>query len=127
MGKPHADAHASGTSLTPSSPERRRKPRVHVMSRVSAQLVALDIPVTLVNISSGGFMMKSSVDFPVGTIATFRIVGRRGEIVVVRARAVHTMQAISGDTISYVIGLHFVEKTGTEGERVIAEIVSDLS
>jgi hypothetical protein len=126
MGKQHTETHRSGGAAAPSYAERRRMPRVEVLSKVSAQLVALDIPVTLVNISAGGFMMKSPVDFPVGTIATFRIAGRRGEHIVLRARAVHTMQAITGDTITYVVGLHFVERTGTEAERVIADIITNL-
>src|SRR5262249_27247588 len=57
--------HGSGTSVA-ATVERRRAPRLQVLGRIQGELKPLDIPIRVLNISHGGFMVQAAVSFPVG-------------------------------------------------------------
>jgi len=111
---------------TPQVPdERRRSARVDVLSRVNGELVAFNLPVTLVNISLGGFLIHGPVLLPIGTTAQFRFTMTDGERLVVRARAVHVMTTTTGDHTTYMTGLAVLPEDCESGLDTIVGALED--
>ena len=106
----------------PDHAERRRAPRIELLSRIHGQQTTGDVPITLLNLSSGGFLMRTPTELPVGTIEEFRLTTNLGAAVVVRARVMRSIHVTSGDNVSYVIGLEFVDRR----EQGINDLVACL-
>jgi len=68
----------------------RRAPRVDVLTRVKGQLVPIDTPVTILNLSRMGFAIVSDVAFQPGQLLDFRLTAENGVVVTVTAEAVHS-------------------------------------
>ena len=102
--------------------DRRRTPRVSVVARVYGHIVSLNLPTTLLNLSPGGFLMQSPVEFPVGAVEEFRFTAN-GIDLVLRARVVHAMTASRVDGPVYLTGLAFVDPNADQ-QDAIARLVS---
>ena len=68
----------------------RRAPRVDVLTRIKGELVPIDTPVTILNLSRTGFAIVSEVKFQPGQALDFRLAGENGVVVTVTAEAVHS-------------------------------------
>jgi c-di-GMP-binding flagellar brake protein YcgR len=88
--------------------DRRHSARVEVLERVQGELRALALPVTLLDLSQGGFMMQAAVAFTIGGYHDFRFTALGTNPIVSSARVV-TMRATAADPGSYLIGLEFVD------------------
>ena len=110
------------SSYLPENGERRRSPRLEVMARVYGSLIALDLPITLLNMNRDGFLMQAPINFPVGVIDEFRFTTSGSDPIVLRARVVHTIRATAAGTVSYAIGLEFLDH-GADG---IAQAINEL-
>ena len=106
--------------------ERRRSPRLEVLAEIHGHVIALDVHITLLNISQGGFLMQAPVNFPVGAIHDFRFTARHREPVVLPARIVHAVRATAGGTASYVMGLEFVDRGTAAREQAIEGLIGVL-
>jgi hypothetical protein len=84
-----------------SGPEQRREPRIDVLMRVRGQLVAVDTPVIVHDLSRSGFSVISQRPFGPGETLDFRLAGDGDTEVRVSARAVHTKPLPNAP------GLHF--------------------
>ncbi len=95
---------------------RRRYPRLEVLDQIEGELVPLDVPVTLRDLSHGGFSIVSSNPFPPGTMHHFRFTAAVDAVVLLDATAVHcrlTSASASGE-FSYITGFEFVSAEHTE-------------
>ncbi|HEX7795225.1 MAG TPA: PilZ domain-containing protein [Vicinamibacterales bacterium] len=90
---------------------RRRSPRIPVSGRITCEMVALHVSVTLVNISAGGFFVRSPIKCAVGDVQRFQFTvdGEHRAIFVLRGRAVHCVPVVIDDTTAYLMGFEFVE------------------
>lgn len=77
--------------MVPRRPGRdlRRAPRVDVLTRVRGELLPIDAPITILNLSRTGFAMVSELSFLPGQSLDFRLTAANGVIVSVTAQAVH--------------------------------------
>src|SRR6476619_7533363 len=50
------------------NPERRRYPRIEILGRIKGVVRPLDVPITLLNLSLGGFLMQTPMEYRVGEI-----------------------------------------------------------
>src|SRR5262249_1275229 len=88
--------------------DRRHRSRVEVLERVQGELRALAMPVALLNLSQGGFLMQVPVAFTVGGCHDFRFTALGTNPIVLSARVIHTTSATDGSA-AYLVGLEFVE------------------
>lgn len=77
-------------SFRHSGPEQRRAPRIDVLTRIRGEVIALDVPITVYNLSRTGFAVLSEQPFPIGAHLTFRLDDFDGPPVTVTAEAMHT-------------------------------------
>src|SRR5512145_749606 len=70
-----------------ASPSSGRSPRIEVMGQLHGQLVPMNVPLDVRDLSNGGFAVESSVDFPVGAVHRFRFITQNGIEVLIRATA----------------------------------------
>ncbi len=70
--------------------DQRESPRIEVLKRVKGQLVALDAPIIVHDLSRTGFAALSEVSFRTGDTLDFRLTAVEGPSVRVTARAMHS-------------------------------------
>lgn len=116
---------------TPKKPgartSRRRFPRLEVMGRVEGQLVPLDLPLVLRDLSRGGFSCESTVPFPPGTAHQFRFTTPAGAVVTLEASAIHCrLTRVDADgQHAYISGLEFQSSEATD--QAVSILVDTLS
>ena len=88
--------------------ERRRFPRVAVMSRLRGYWVEFDVTVTVRDVSLGGFSVLSPVPFPIGSEQSFLFstVDGRETLALVECRHCAPAAATGGPLV-YLAGLQF--------------------
>ena len=103
--------------------DRRADSRLEVLERIQGELRALDTPVTLLNLSYGGFLMQTPVDFTIGGSHDFRFTSGLETPIMLRARVVHTMRATAAGVRMYVVGLEFEDQETLEFKQAIESLV----
>jgi c-di-GMP-binding flagellar brake protein YcgR len=93
-----------------------------VVARIYGHIVSLNLPTTLLDLSTGGFLMQSPVAFPVGAVEEFRFTTEQVDIVL-RARVVRILTASRSDGVAYMTGLKFID-LDEEQRDTIARLVS---
>lgn len=102
------------------APIQRRSPRIEVMGQLHGQLVPMNLPLDVKDLSAGGFAVESTVNFPIGAVHRFRFITRTGAQVLVRATARHCRQVETADgTARYIAGFSFILDAGGETEAAI--------
>ena len=115
----HTEAHGRSTI-----PMRRRSPRVEVLGTLHGQIVAMDIPLVVRNISAGGFGIESQVAFPVGAQHRFRFTAETGLRVVLSAEARHCDPVAMSDGVTrYRAGFEFVQVPGGETGKAVETLL----
>jgi hypothetical protein len=75
---------------------------------VKGQLVAIDVPIVIHDLSRSGFSVVSQAGFRPGETLDFRLTGEDGQTVRVTAQAVHTRLVASSSSL-HLSGFRFVE------------------
>jgi hypothetical protein len=105
-GRPDRSTPAASPSSRVAA-DRRRSPRLRLLGEIHGQRVGLDLPLTIVDISAGGFAIESTVCFPDRDVQLFELVSELGgSPLVVAGRAVRTSPASPGAG-RYVTGFEF--------------------
>jgi hypothetical protein len=105
--------------IVTSNIERRRYPRLEILGRIKGVVRPLDVPITLLNLSLGGFLMQTPMEYHVGEIHEFQFTMGDKEPLILRARIAHAMRATVDHEPVYLFGLEFVDRdTRTAGEPV---------
>jgi hypothetical protein len=90
--------------------DRRRSPRLQIFGKLHGHLVALDVPVSVTEISLGGLGLETSIEFPPGVVHEFRLTLGDGSAVVVRGRVMHCQRAsAAGEAPRFVVGVQFID------------------
>ena len=100
--------------------ERRRSPRVAVMSRLRGYWVELDVTVTVREVSLGGFSVLSPVPFPIGSQQSFLFstVDGRETLALVECRHCAPAADPRGRNI-YLAGLEFQPQPADNLELIV--------
>jgi hypothetical protein len=94
---------------------RRSGPRVEVLGQLHGQVVTWRVPLTIRDISAGGFAVESEWRFPLGSTHMFRFTTDRGEVVFLNGRTVHTRPASAiPEADQFISGFAFLR----DGDRV---------
>lgn len=108
----------------PKRSERRRRPRVEIVHDcVQGQIRSHSIPVAVLNLSEGGFLMKAPISYPVGDIQKFRFIVARHEPIVLRARVVHVTRTTAARPVCYIVGLEFIDRGHAPVDKAIDILV----
>ncbi len=97
------------------------------MGKVEGQVIPLDVPLTIRDLSEGGFSTESPVPFPPGSHHHFRFTTAAGAEVSLDAVAVHCRLASAGPDghHSYVTGFEFHGDRTTDA--AVAVLIDTLS
>ena len=100
--------------------ERRRAPRVEVLGQIHGEIVSMDVPMKVREVSLGGLSFGSPVSFPEGAVHDFRLTLGDNTEVLLRGRVVRTHEKIDADASRlFITGVQFIEdEPGDEGSPV---------
>jgi hypothetical protein len=93
--------------------DRRINPRIRILGRLHGRAIALEVPVTVTEISLGGMAMLTDIPFPVGAVHEFELTLGDNSAVVLRGRVAHC-QRVEQETPRFLSGVEFID----EGEDV---------
>jgi hypothetical protein len=116
---------APKTIVNPTT-ERRRYPRLEILGRIKGVVRPLDVPITLLNLSLGGFLMQTPMEYRVGEIHEFQFTMGDKEPLIVRARIAHAMRATVDHEPVYLFGLEFVDRDTRTADEPMQSLVSAL-
>ena len=122
-------AGSSGRAVPDEILNRRRSPRIPVTGRLTCQIAPLHVSVTLLNISRGGFFMRSPIKYAVGDVQRFQFLaeGERDAIFVLRGRVVHCVPLVANGTTAYLIGLEFADPDTAVFQHAINYLIDVLN
>ncbi len=111
------------------SNERRSSPRLQLLGQLHGQLVALDVPITVTEISLGGLRMETGIEFPVGATHEFALTLGDESVVRVRGRVMHSGRVASGPDHAprFIIGVQFVDDDDASDPGTVGAIIKRLS
>ena len=105
---------------------RRRDIRIQILGQLYGQVVALDVPLAVQNLSAGGFAVDSPLQFHTGTSHQFRFTLDRGRTVKVGAQAVHCLRVRTPDGATrFLAGFEFVRDPGDPDAAEAIEALLD--
>jgi hypothetical protein len=109
------------------SRSRRRFPRLEVLGVVEGRRVPLDVPLTVRDLSQGGFSTESTVPFPPGSHHQFRFTTAAHQEVTLAATVVHCRLAAASDDgqFTYITGFEFHSDESTDSS--IASLIDTLA
>jgi hypothetical protein len=112
------------TSEWNASRERRQAPRVNLLMELKGELIALDEPATVHELSLRGMTVHTGV--PLGPNGTheFRL-HLDGRTLDVKTRVVHSRVVVERDDVSYISGLAFVDLT-PDAEATLDTLIHSL-
>lgn len=114
------------SQTTAMADDRRRSPRVQLLSRLHGTTVSLDVPVRVIQMSLGGMAVETTVAFPVGAVHAFSLTLGDGSIVELNARVMHCRNgAPAGAPPLYTVGLQFVDD-GDDDTGVVEDLLSKV-
>ena len=111
----------------PTVEERRKNPRVELLSDLYGCVVALDLPVLVRDASRGGFRIESVCPFPVGSEHSFRFqaIGGRPTTIVAVCRHIHRVNPSNhGRAPRYAAGFEFLPQPAENLRRVLTLIAA---
>ena len=114
----------------PTVEERRKNPRVELLSDLYGCVVALDLPVLVRDASRGGFRIESVCPFPVGSEHSFRFqaMGGRPTTIVAVCRHIQRVNPSnhghSNHAPRYAAGFEFLPQPAENLRRVLTLIAA---
>lgn len=97
--------------------ERRRERRVNLTSRLQGHLIALDEPVSVLQVSEGGMTLSTNSPLSPRSVQEFYVwVG--GGPLLVQGEVRHTRVVVNNDDVSYQTGIKFVDPPAELLERL---------
>jgi len=89
--------------------ERRRTPRVQAVGQLVGEPLSFDSPVTVLDLSTGGFSIETMVPLSLGDTHEFRFsLGDRVSVIML-ARIVHQRVAPRRPAGTHIVGLEFLD------------------
>lgn len=109
----------------PSAPERRRSPRVRLMSNVHGTFLPLNVPIIIRDASEGGFSVESVLPFEIGDRHRFMIAGPDGEAATIEGVCRHAMRfrTAAGDP-ACIAGFEFPGDATNSARRILDAVVN---
>ncbi|MFN8062661.1 MAG: PilZ domain-containing protein [Vicinamibacterales bacterium] len=110
--------------MSSAASERRRERRVELTSRLQGQVIALDEPVFVQQLSDGGMTLHTRVPLPSNVDHEFRV-DFGADALLLRGQVRHARVVIVNDEVTYVTGVQFIDAPAGTLDRVRALLESD--
>lgn len=126
FARPPADTFRVGSKKhTPDrhGRERRRTPRVQAVGQLVGEPLSFDSPVTVLDLSTGGFSIETKLPLSLGETHEFRFsLGDRVSVIVL-ARIVHQRDASRGPAGTRIVGFEFLDTSeeAKEGRAILVQ------
>lgn len=105
--------------------DRRRSPRIELLSRLHGHSVSLDLPVRVVQISLGGMAIETAVPFPVGAVHQFRLTLGDDSTTDLTGRVMHSRNTAPADeTPVFTTGVQFIDGEADDASQVVGDLIS---
>jgi Tfp pilus assembly protein PilZ len=112
----------------PSSFANRRRGRVEVVATICSEILPQNVPITLLNVSHGGFLMRSPMPYAVDDMHKFRFtIPGEPYPIVLRGRVRHLTAATTNGVTAYAIGVQFIDQQVTDCQQAIQRLVGAAS
>jgi hypothetical protein len=112
---------------TPVTPERRQNPRLEILGRVHGRLIPLNVPVTMLEISLGGFSIETGIPFAAGEVHEFQLTSDQRPEAVISAKVIHSLRATAPNgSLRYVTGLQFAGLGTAERQQAVDSLMVGL-
>ena len=106
--------------------DRRRSTRVEVVGQIQGEVVSLDVPVRVREISLGGMSVETPRAFDVGAVSHFVLTLGDGASVEVAGKIVYSRAADTADTLGYVTGIQFVDQDDPAGDTPVGGLLRQV-
>lgn len=107
--------------------DRRRSPRFEILGRLHGQIVSLDTPVRVREISLGGLSFEAAMPFPVGAVHEFRLTLGDGSFVLLRGRVVRSMDHSQPDgPRTHITAVQFLDEEPLDGEPTVGTLIDKI-
>ena len=107
------DRVSANDRVSAVSVDRRRNPRIQLLGRLHGNVVALEVAVTVTEISLGGMAIETEIDFPRGAEHEFQLTLGDESTVRLKGRVAHC-QKLAGDPPRYLSGIEFIEEVDSD-------------
>jgi hypothetical protein len=107
--------------------DRRRSARVEVLGRIQGQVVSLDVPVLVREISLGGMSVETPEAFPVGSVNVFMLTLGDGAGIDVAGRIVYSRPSADAHRRFYVSGVQFIDQDDSSPDPSISGLVKQIN
>jgi hypothetical protein len=110
----------------PRGSERRNAPRIRALGTLRARSIAMNVPLSVRDLSRGGFAVEGPLAFAAGTEHRFEFWTDRGQLTVLDAVVAHCMRVTNADgVLSFLTGFAFSDADADANARVEA-LVDEL-
>jgi len=92
-----------------SGPERRRSARVELMGQLQGQLMSMDLPIVVLEISLGGMRIATPIAFEAGARGQFMLTLGDGAGVLVSGQIVHCHAVEDASPPAFISGVQFLD------------------
>jgi hypothetical protein len=107
--------------------ERRQSPRIEILGRLHGHIAALDVPITVLDISLGGLSLQASVAFPPGVIHEFKLTLGDGSSSLMRGKVLRSREVRLADgSHAFVTGVRFVADESPEAGGSIGGLIDRM-
>jgi PilZ domain-containing protein len=110
-----------------NSADRRRSARVEVLGRIQGQVVSLDVPIQVREISLGGMSVETPEAFPVGSVNVFMLTLGDGAGIDVAGRIVYSRPSADADRHFFVSGVQFIDQNDSHPETPVGGLVTKVT
>ena len=93
--------------------DRRRAPRIQILAQMNGRAVALDVPVTVTEISLGGMAILTDTEFAAGTEHEFQLTLGDNSLVQLTGRVAHCRK-VSDEAPRYLSGIQFIGESDND-------------
>lgn len=112
-------------SAAATADDRRRSPRIELLSRLHGHSVSLDLPVRVAQISLGGMAIETAVPFPVGAVHQFRLTLGDDSTTELAGRVMHSRNtAPAGATPVFTTGIQFVDGDADDASGTVGDLIN---
>ena len=106
--------------------ERRRAPRVDLVGQLHGELVSVDLPIRVREISLGGMSIETSEAFEVDSRHSFVLTLGDGAGVFVVGRVVYSRRLERPEGAVFISGIQFLDEDAPDGNGHVGDIVRKI-
>ena len=108
--------------------DRRRSQRIEILDRIHGHVAALDVAVTVREMSLHGMSVETTFPFPEGAVHLFRLVLGDGTTTDLSGRVVRCTPTVSPEGVqTFVSGIQFTEDDSTQGDGAVGNLIDKIS